>query len=92
MGFAGDNNRTIGSPILTGKNYNACMVFTLLGVPAEIGATATILTRILTFWLRFFLGFLAQQWVEIKSINTSANTTKGQKPIRKLVTNLLRVW
>lgn len=50
-------------------------VFTLLGVPPEIGATATILTRILTFWLRFFLGFLAQQWVEIKSINTSANTT-----------------
>jgi len=52
-------------------------VFTLLGVPAEIGATATILTRILTFWLRFFLGFFAQQWVEIQSINTSANTTKA---------------
>ncbi len=52
-------------------------VFTLLGVPGEISATATMLTRILTFWLRFFLGFFAQQWVEIQSINTSANTTKA---------------
>jgi len=43
-------------------------IYTLLGVPPEIGATATILTRILTFWLRFFVGFAAQQWLEIKTI------------------------
>jgi len=41
-------------------------IYTLLGVPPKISATATILTRILTFWLRFFVGFAAQQWLEIK--------------------------
>jgi uncharacterized protein (TIRG00374 family) len=44
-------------------------IYTLLGVPPEISATATILTRILTFWLRFFVGFAAQQWLEIKTIH-----------------------
>lgn len=42
-------------------------IYTLLGVPPKISATATILTRILTFWLRFFVGFGAQQWLEIKT-------------------------
>lgn len=41
-------------------------IYTLLGVPPRISATATILTRILTFWLRFIVGFAAQQWLEIK--------------------------
>jgi len=48
-------------------------IYTLLGVPPEISATATILTRILTFWLRFFVGFAAQQWLEIKTITASVN-------------------
>ncbi len=54
-------------------------IFTLLGVPPKIAATTTILTRILTFWLRFFLGFLAQQWLEIKAITTSEKTPKVEK-------------
>ena len=38
-------------------------LYTSLGVPAGISATATILTRLLTLWLRFFVGFIAQQWL-----------------------------
>lgn len=52
-------------------------IYTLLGVPPQISATATILTRILTFWLRFFVGFAAQQWLEIKTITASVNTMRA---------------
>jgi uncharacterized protein (TIRG00374 family) len=41
----------------------------MLGVPPDISATATILVRILTVWLRFFLGFVSQQWLEMKVIS-----------------------
>jgi len=37
-----------------------------MGVPAELAATATILTRIITLWFRFFIGFAAQQYLELK--------------------------
>ncbi|MDH5481291.1 MAG: flippase-like domain-containing protein [Candidatus Bathyarchaeota archaeon] len=43
-------------------------LYTLLGVPFDVSATATILTRILTLWLRFFVGFVVQQWLEIQTI------------------------
>jgi hypothetical protein len=39
----------------------------------EISATATILMRLLTLWLRFFIGFAAQQWIGIRVITTKAN-------------------
>lgn len=48
-------------------------IYALLGVLPEIAATATILTRILSFWLKFFVGFVTQQWLEFKGIKTSAN-------------------
>ncbi len=50
-------------------------LYTFLGIPPTISATATILTRILTFWLRFFVGFAAQQLLEIKTLAPSANKT-----------------
>ena len=53
--------------------------FTLLGVPPEISVSATVLTRILTFWLRFFLGFFAQQWLEAKAMTKAADPVKGAK-------------
>ena len=37
-----------------------------MGVPVELAATATILTRIITLWFRFFIGFAAQQYLELK--------------------------
>jgi uncharacterized protein (TIRG00374 family) len=41
----------------------------MLGVQwAGICATATILSRILTLWLRFGIGFASQQWVEFKAV------------------------
>ena len=46
---------------------------------AAICATATILSRLLTLWLRFGIGFAAQQWIELKPIVTSANTATAEK-------------
>jgi uncharacterized protein (TIRG00374 family) len=47
----------------------------IFGVPREISFTATILIRLPTFWLRFFVGFGAEQWLGIKAFMTR---TKGQ--------------
>jgi len=53
---------------------------TLLGLPTESSATATILLRIATLCLRFFIRFVAQQWLELKPIMTNTNTAKTEKP------------
>jgi len=42
----------------------------------DIAATATILSGILTVWLRFFIGFAVQQWLEIKTIKTKIETAQ----------------
>ncbi|MGD0979722.1 MAG: lysylphosphatidylglycerol synthase transmembrane domain-containing protein [Candidatus Bathyarchaeia archaeon] len=52
----------------------------IFGVPREISFTATILIRLPTFWLRFFVGFGAQQWLGIKAFMTR---TKGQTELPK---------
>jgi hypothetical protein len=36
------------------------------GVQAPLSATATILNRLLTLWLRFCIGLGAQQWLELR--------------------------
>jgi uncharacterized protein (TIRG00374 family) len=41
-------------------------VYTLLGVPLTISAIATVLTRLLSVWFKFFIGYLATQWIGIK--------------------------
>jgi uncharacterized protein (TIRG00374 family) len=41
-------------------------------IPFKICGTATILIRILTVWLRFFIGFIIQQWLGVKSITMSS--------------------
>jgi uncharacterized protein (TIRG00374 family) len=46
----------------------------IFGVPREISFTATILIRLPTFWLRFFVGFAAEQGLGIKALITR---TKG---------------
>ena len=55
-------------------------LYTSLGVPADISATATILTRLITLWLRFFIGFMAQQWLELKAVLTPSNDLPVEKP------------
>lgn len=46
-------------------------MFILFGIPPDISAAATVLTRILTLWLRFFIGFAAVQWLGFKSLMES---------------------
>jgi uncharacterized protein (TIRG00374 family) len=46
------------------------------GVPWDISATATILMRLLTLWLRFFIGFGAQQVIGIKAVMAGPSTEK----------------
>jgi uncharacterized protein (TIRG00374 family) len=36
------------------------------GISGDIAATATILSRLITLWMRFGVGFASQQWVEIR--------------------------
>ncbi|UCD95896.1 MAG: flippase-like domain-containing protein [Candidatus Bathyarchaeota archaeon] len=46
-------------------------LFTLFGIPLDISAAATILTRILTVWIRFLIGFIAIQWLGFKRLAES---------------------
>jgi uncharacterized membrane protein YbhN (UPF0104 family) len=36
-------------------------LYSMLSVPLSISAMATVLTRVITVWLRFFMGFVAFQ-------------------------------
>jgi uncharacterized protein (TIRG00374 family) len=45
-------------------------LYSWFGVPFDISTTATILNRLLTLWLRFFIGFGVQQLLEIKTVAT----------------------
>jgi uncharacterized protein (TIRG00374 family) len=44
-------------------------LFGAMGVPLGVSAAATILTRILTVWLRIIIGYVAVQWVGIKVLS-----------------------
>ena len=48
-------------------------LYTLMGIPAEISATSTVLSRILTLWLRFGIGFAAQQYITLKSASWNSH-------------------
>jgi uncharacterized protein (TIRG00374 family) len=48
-----------------------------MGVSPALAATATILVRIITLWMRFFIGFSAQQYLELRpAISATANPEK----------------
>ncbi len=48
-----------------------------MGVSAALAATATILVRIITLWMRFFIGFAAQQYLELRpAISATTNPEK----------------
>jgi uncharacterized protein (TIRG00374 family) len=52
-----------------------------MGIYGPLAATTTILTRIVTLWFRFFIGFAAQQYLELKpAIAPEANTEKTKIP------------
>lgn len=54
-------------------------LFILFAIPSDVSAAATVLTRILTVWLRFFIGFMAVQWVGIKGLIGSGISGKPKK-------------
>jgi uncharacterized membrane protein YbhN (UPF0104 family) len=58
----------VGLPEIT---LTTLLVF--FGVPWQVSATATILMRLLTLWVRFFIGFGVQQWLGIKAMTSSSN-------------------
>ena len=61
----------IGIPFEVGlPEATLTTLFVFFGIPAGIAATATILSRLLTLWMRFFIGFFAQQWLGIKAMTT----------------------
>jgi len=72
----------IGVPFEAGlPEITMTTLYTLLSpnMTLHIAATATILTRILTVWLRFFIGFAVQQWIEIKAITAPIATSETEK-------------
>jgi uncharacterized protein (TIRG00374 family) len=64
----------IGVPFEIGlPEITLTTLFFLFTRDAQVSATVTILSRLLTLWLRFFIGFGAQQWIGIKAITASTN-------------------
>jgi uncharacterized protein (TIRG00374 family) len=64
----------VGIPFEVGlPEITLTTLFIVLGIAPGISATVTILTRLLTLWLRFFIGFAAGQLIGLKAITT----TKG---------------
>jgi len=49
--------------------------FKFFGIPEGISAAATILTRIITVWLRFLVGFIAVQWLGMRRFIGSGGLT-----------------
>jgi uncharacterized protein (TIRG00374 family) len=67
-------------------------LFFSMGVPAELAATATILTRIITLWFRFFVGFAAQQYLELKPAFTPTADTEKTKNKPSLIAIKTKLW
>lgn len=68
----------VGLPEITMTTFYTSFLAPTLGLQlaASISATATILSRLLTLWLRFFIGLGAQQYLDLKPvISIRANDT-----------------
>ncbi len=51
-------------------------LYVAFNISAPIAATATILSRLLTLWLRFIIGFVAQQWLTLRPIFSQESNKK----------------
>jgi uncharacterized protein (TIRG00374 family) len=70
----------VGIPEITMTTLYTLLLEPTLGqIAAGISVTATILTRLITLWLRFFIGFIAQQWLELKPVLAPASSTPVEK-------------
>jgi uncharacterized protein (TIRG00374 family) len=54
-------------------------LYIAMNVDPAVSATATILTRIITLWFRFFIGFAAQQWLELRPVIAPIADTEKTK-------------
>jgi uncharacterized protein (TIRG00374 family) len=59
-----------------------------MGVNGALAATATILVRIITLWIRFFVGFGAQQYLELKPALAATADTEKTKNQPELINQL----
>ncbi len=50
-----------------------------MGIYGPLAATATILVRIITLWFRFFIGFGAQQYLELRPLAGKVENTEKTK-------------
>jgi len=57
-------------------------LYIALGVNGALAATVTILTRVITLWIRFFTGFVAQQYLELRSSIAKAENEKTKNKPR----------
>jgi uncharacterized protein (TIRG00374 family) len=70
----------IGVPFEVGlPEITMTTLYVVFGIPFDVSATATILTRILSLWLKFFVGFAIQQWIEISAIKKTLEAAKTDK-------------
>src|SRR3990170_1175355 len=70
----------VGIPFEVGvPEITMTTLYTSLGIPAGISATATILNRIITLWLRFFIGLGSQQWLDLKPVITVCTDNNQRK-------------
>lgn len=67
----------IGIPFEVGlPEFTLTALLYSFSVPRGVSETATILMRLLTLWLRFFIGFGVQQWIGVKAIITGSDSEK----------------
>ena len=70
----------IGVPFEVGlPEITMTTLYTSMGIPAGISATATVLSRIITLWIRVGFGFAAQQWIELKAVFKAKSAFSLQK-------------
>ncbi|HVP92475.1 MAG TPA: lysylphosphatidylglycerol synthase transmembrane domain-containing protein [Acidobacteriota bacterium] len=75
--FTAAKSIPIGVPFEVGlPEITLTTLFIAVSVPPDIAASVTILIRILTLWLRFFIGFGAQQWLGIKAMSTLGSNNR----------------
>ena len=74
----------IGIPFEVGlPEITMTALYTALGVPPALSATATILIRLITLWLRFFFSFIGQQLLNLKPLLANKEKSVLDSPIIK---------
>ena len=74
----------VGIPFEVGlPEITMTALYQSMGVPAGVAATSTILSRLITLWLRFFLGFAAYQWTETKHVLSKPGADGPAMPLVK---------